>query len=376
MSAQMRVFSGIVINKATGSPIEFATVHLKGTSQWAIADAQGRFVIKNVQDGKNTVEISCLGYVTDTKDIIISKDITNYKASLVEDNLTLESVVVTARENENSATTTRTIDRTALDHVQMVNVADVSSLLPGGATSNPLLTSDQRISIRSGSATEDGNASFGTAVEVDGVRLSSNASFSNFATSSGVKGSTTNNVASSNVESIEVISGVASVEYGDLSSGVVKINTKKGITPYSITLTTNPNTKQASISKGFSLGHNKTGNSNGVMNASAEYTKAITDSRSPYTSYKRQSISLTYSNLFDNGLLSDMPLKFTAGVSGNIGGRNTKADPDSYKDTYTKERDNVIRGNFALDWLLSRPWITNIEFKGKRVHSSAACHIQ
>ena len=369
MCAQMRVFSGIVINKATGSPIEFATVHLKGTSQWAIADAQGRFVIKNVQDGKNTVEISCLGYVTDTKDIIISKDITNYKASLVEDNLTLESVVVTARENENSATTTRTIDRTALDHVQMVNVADVSSLLPGGATSNPLLTSDQRISIRSGSASEDGNASFGTAVEVDGVRLSSNASFSNFATSSGVKGSTTNNIASSNVESIEVISGVASVEYGDLSSGVVKINTKKGITPYSITLTTNPNTKQASISKGFSLGHNKTGNSNGVMNASAEYTKAITDSRSPYTSYKRQSISLTYSNLFDNGLLNDMPLKFTAGISGNIGGRNTKADPDSYKDTYTKERDNVIRGNFALDWLLSRPWITNIEFKGSISYS-------
>ena len=285
MFAQMRTFSGIVINKTTGAPIEFATIHLKGTSQWAVADAQGRFVIKNVQDGKNTVEISCLGYVTDTKEIIISKDITNYKASLVEDNLTLESVVVTARENENSATTTRTIDRTALDHVQMVNVADVSSLLPGGATSNPLLTSDQRISIRSGSATEDGNASFGTAVEVDGVRLSSNASFSNFSTGSGVKGSTTNNIASSNVESIEVISGVASVEYGDLSSGVVKINTKKGITPYSITLTTNPNTKQASISKGFSLGHNKNGNSNGVMNASAEYTKAITDSRSPYTSY-------------------------------------------------------------------------------------------
>ena len=64
-----------------------------------------------------------------------------------------------------------------------------------------------------------------------------------------------------------------------------------------------------------------------------------------------------------------MPLKFTAGISGNIGGRNTKADPDSYKDTYTKERDNVIRGNFALDWLLSRPWITNIEFKGSISYS-------
>ncbi|MGM9735248.1 MAG: TonB-dependent receptor domain-containing protein [Candidatus Cryptobacteroides sp.] len=369
-SAQMRTFSGVVLDKNTDLPVEFATILLKGTEQWAVADENGKFTIRNIQAGKNTLEISCLGYVTKTFDIVISKDIANFKVMLDADNLTLESVVVTSQENENSATTSRIIDRTALDHVQMVNVADVASLLPGGATTNPLLTTEQRFSIRSGGTSETGNATFGTAVEVDGVRLSSNASFSNFATGSGLKGSTTNNISSANIESVEIISGVASVEYGDMSSGVVKVNTKKGITPYTITFTTNPNTKQASVSKGFSLGKNRKGNSNGILNASAEYTYAVTDQRSPYSSYKRQSLSLTYSNIFDNGLLADMPLKFSAGLTGNLGGRNTEADPDSYKGTYTKDRDNVIRGNFSFDWLLSKPWITNLELKGSLSYSN------
>lgn len=97
---------------------------------------------------KNTLSVSCLGFVTDSKTVIISKDLTGYRAFLSEDNLTLEGVVVTAKENENSATTSRTMDRTALDHVQMVSLADIGGLLPGGATANPSLLSAQRFNIR------------------------------------------------------------------------------------------------------------------------------------------------------------------------------------------------------------------------------------
>ena len=110
--------SGSVLNKSTGKPVEYATVLLMSTEQWAVADAEGKFTIQNVQPGKNVISISCLGFVTDTKDIVVSKDIRNYTVSLAEDNLTLESVVVTAQDNSNSATTSRTIDRTALDHIQ------------------------------------------------------------------------------------------------------------------------------------------------------------------------------------------------------------------------------------------------------------------
>ena len=294
LAAQGWTVKGVVLDKKSGKPVEYATVVLSSTEQWALADAQGKFVIKNVPSGKNTISVSCLGYVTDTKEVLISKDIDMYKVSLYEDNLTLESVVVTARENDNSAATSRIIDRTALDHVQVMNVADISSLLPGGTTFSGGLTNQQIFNIRSGS-NETGNASFGTAVEVDGVRISNNSAFSTAGTSSTftLKGATTNNIASSNVESVEVITGVPSVEYGDMTSGVVKINTRKGVTPYTITMSSNPGTKQVSVSKGFGLGKGCRGRSNGVLNASVEYTKSISDQMSPYTSYRRNSLSLT-----------------------------------------------------------------------------------
>ena len=135
--------SGTVLNKKTKAPVEFATVVAVECEQWAVADDKGQFTIKKIPAGKNTISVSCLGFVTDTKTIVISKDLTGYRAFLSEDNLALEGVVVTAKENENSATTSRTMDRAALDHVQMVSLSDINSLLPGGATANPNLLAAQ-----------------------------------------------------------------------------------------------------------------------------------------------------------------------------------------------------------------------------------------
>ncbi len=363
MTAQTFSISGTVLDKVTGKPIEFATIALTKTEQWAVADADGKFTIQNVQKGTNEISVSCLGYVPDTKEINISKDILSYKIFLKEDNLALESVVITAQADDDNATTKHTIDKAALNHIQMMNVADVSSLLPGGATVNPSLITEQRFNIRAGGTTEHGNPFLGTAVEVDGVRISNSASF-DAASSSGIKGATTNNISSTNVESIEIITGVPSVEYGDMTSGVVKINTQKGVTPYTLTFSTNPNTKQASASKGFSLGRSKSGRSHGFLNAGLEYAKSIKDPRSPYLSYDRKQISLTYSNLFSHGVLAELPLRFNIGLTGNIGGMNTSSDPDQYLDSYEKNRDNVLRGNFSLNWLLSKKWITNAELSG------------
>ena len=57
---------------------------------------------------------------------------------------------------------------------QIMNVGEISTLLPGGKTVNSTLINDDRMSLRS-DGSEKGNASFGTAVEVDGVRVDNNA---------------------------------------------------------------------------------------------------------------------------------------------------------------------------------------------------------
>ena len=292
--------------------------------------------------------MSYLGYVTDTQELDVQKSITSLVIALAEDNLRLESAVVTAKENTNSATTSRTIDKAALEHIQLMNVAAVTGLLPGGTTSSGSLTSEQTISLR-------GGGSFNTSVEVDGIRMSNNASFSS---SSGV---TTNNIASSNVESVEIITGVPSVEYGDMTAGVVKINTRKGRTPWQVTMSTSPSTKQVSFSKGFGLGSTRKGRSRGVINASAEYAKSVSTKMSPYSSYDRKQLSLSYSTQLSSGFFSDKPLRLTAGVTGNLGGFDDKSDPDRLLEEFYIGKDNAVRGNVTANWLLSKKWITNVE---------------
>lgn len=371
-AAQGRTFKGTVVDKRTGEPVEFATVLIKATEQWSVTDEKGLFSISGVSAASSKVEIASLGYVTLTREIKFDKAVTEETFLLAEDNLTLESAVVTAQENANSATTSRTIDKTALEHVQVMNVSDIASLLPGGASVNPSLTSDQQISLRAAKG-ESGSASFGTAIEVDGVRLSNNASFTSSdlsGRSGSVKGASTNNIASSNIESVEVITGVPSVEYGDMGTGVVKINTRKGKTPWQVTMSTSPKTKQVSLSKGFSLGTSRSGANLGVLNTSAEYTNSVSDPMSPYTSYDRKQLSLTYSKLFSRGAFDGNPLRISAGVTGNLGGLDDKADPDKMLNTWLVRKDNSIRANFTSDWLLSKPWITNLELSASVLYSN------
>lgn len=357
VQAQKTGFSGVVAEKKSGAPVEYATVLVEATGQWAVTDAQGRFTIQTVSAPKSTVSIASLGYVTLEQVLDFGQLKEPVSFLLEEDNLALNGAVVTAKENEASATTSRTIDKTALEHVQLMNVSGIASLLPGGVTLDNNLVTSREFSIRTGTSAEEGNPSFGTAVEVDGVRLSNNASYADFR-QYGAKGVSTNSIASANVESVEVLTGVPSVEYGDMTSGVVKINTKKGKTPWILTLSTSPKTKQASLSKGFGLGKTKRGTSAGILNAGAEYTRSVSDPMSPYTSYDRKQLSITYSNTLGNV----RPLRFSAGVTGNLGGLDNQADPDKMAGTFVTARDNSIRMNLNANWLLSLPWITNLEF--------------
>ena len=336
--------SGAVVAADSREPVAGAVVTVEGSGLWAVADRNGEFVIGGVQRGRYAISVASLGYVTYVGDIEVANEVMGLKIDLTPDNLEIDEVVVTAREAHGAATTVRTIGSTALEHLQMLNASDVAALLPGGKTVNPDLMTDNVFSLRGG-GTDVGNASFGTAVEVDGVRLSTNSSFGD------MSGASTRNIASSNVESVEVITGVPSAEYGDMTSGIVKINTRKGRTPWAVQLTTNPRTKQASAAKGFDLGGRR-----GVLNVSAEYARATKNPVSPYSSYTRGGLSLNYNNTF-----RDL-LRFNVGVTGNIGGMNTKDDPDAYTGEYEREHDNALRANASLVWLLNRTWITDLSF--------------
>ena len=338
------IISGKTVDAATGEEIAGVAVNLEDTGIWTTTDEKGRFILTDIAPGTYSLDFSCLGYVDRKLEFTIRKDISELVIKLSLNTLALNGVVVTAELDRDGMNTSTKFGSNALEHLQMSNVTDIAALLPGGRTVNPDLTADKRVSVRSGGLAY-GNASFGTALEVDGIRVGNNASFGE------MNGYGTRNISTENVQSIEVITGVPSAEYGDLNSGIVRINTKKGRTPLNVTFSVNPRTYQASASKGIDLQNNR-----GVLNLSAEWTRATQRLSSPYTSYSRRGFSASYSNTFRK------VLKFEAGFTGNIGGMNAKNDPDAYQGTWSKGRDNVFRGNTSLTWLLQKSWITNLKF--------------
>ena len=341
--AQTWSVSGRVTEAGSGSPVIGAVVRIGNDYLWAVSDAEGAFVFRDVQPGKHEMEVSCLGFVSVVREIDVTEDIEGMDFSLKENSLALDEVVVTAQKAKDGLSTSHNLGRDALNHLQLSNMTDVAALLPGGKTINPDLTAENQFSLREGGSNV-GNSAFGTAVEVDGVRIGNNASFGDMG------GVDTRSLAVENIESIEVITGVPSAEYGDLSSGMVKINTRKGRTPVNVTFSVNPRTYQTSVSKGIDLQED-----NGILNISAEWARAVKKLISPYESYTRSGLTLNYSNTFAK------VFRFEAGFTGNVGGMNSKDDPDAYTGEYEKERDNVFRGNTSLTWLLNKSWVTNLK---------------
>ena len=336
---------GKVSDSGTGEAIPGAALTIHGTGLWTVSGNDGEFSFSGLPEGRIVLEASCLGYVSKAFEMDLTTDLSEMDIRLDLNTLALDEVIVTAERSKEDMNTTMTFGSNALQHLQMSNVTDVAALLPGGKTVNPDLTVNNTISVRSGGSSA-GNAAFGTAIEVDGVRLGNNASFGS------PDGAGTRNIPIDNIESIEVIAGVPSAEYGDLNGGMVRIRTRKGRTPVNVTFSVNPRTYSVSASKGIDLQNDR-----GILNVSGEWTRATRQLMSPYTSYTRRGLSLAYSNTFAK------VLRFEAGITGNIGGMNSKDDPDAYTGEYTKVRDNVFRANASLTWLLNRRWITSLSLE-------------
>ena len=142
--------TGIVTEQGTDIPVIGAAVRLGEDYLWTTTDLDGKFSLNKIQLGTYVLEVACLGYVTATIEVDLDKDIENLKITLHESSLALDEVVVTAQKAKDGLSTSHNLGRDALNHLQLSNMTDVVSLLPGGKTVNPDLTTENTFSLRQG----------------------------------------------------------------------------------------------------------------------------------------------------------------------------------------------------------------------------------
>ena len=132
---------GHVIDKATGEHLPYIVVMLKGTTIGVATENTGHYMIRNVPEGNFTVEVSAVGYKTQTREIDIRKG-RSYEVNftLEEDFVQIDGVIVSATRSETtrrmSPTLVNVVGMDTYDRTNATTVAQGLSFQPGVRVEN------------------------------------------------------------------------------------------------------------------------------------------------------------------------------------------------------------------------------------------------
>lgn len=337
---------GFIVNSHNNETIPYASIYCKDMNRGTVSDLNGAFHFSQVKSGRYQLKVSSIGYQSlDT--ILVFGNSRIHVLDLKPLNMKLKEVLVIAQESK-SESTGSVIKRDALFHLQPSSFADILELLPGGMSGSKNLTGMQLITFREagGSASGDYNSSFGAAFVIDGMPISNDGELQ---TVSGTfqgdrlqvmqrnttgKGVDMRMISTDDIESVEVIRGIPSVRYGDLTSGVVNIKRKYYKSPYRLRLKSSPNSKQIALGKGIEIDKSQ------FLNLNFDYIKYESDLRNEKLNYSRLTSSLRYKK---ENTLGKSPSVFKANLDYTGSFDKQKLDPeidypqtDSYNNDYNR----------------------------------------
>lgn len=254
---------------------------------------------------------------------------------------TLSEVIVTAKEQVTPSTTSR-IDRNAMLHLQPTSFTDLLELLPGNISRNPDMSSVNSIALReTGTLDAQGNryistdyaiSSLGTLFLVDGAPTNTDAGLQSEgltvsdATSPAANTISTNRgvdmrtISTDNIESVEIVRGIPSAEYGNLSSGLVNIKRIRRKAPFSFRFKADEHSKLFSAAKGIGFYGDRH-----ILNIDFGYLDSKSDPRVLNDSYHRFTASARVNMRFDN---EDAMTVVNYGIDYTAGLDRSKIDPD------------------------------------------------
>ncbi len=337
LKAQIKI-EGAVKDRATQEPLIGATITIEGSKTIAaVTNIDGLFNL-TIEKGQK-LEITYIGY----KPLVEEAHSGTYY--LESHTTTLNEVVVTAQESQKLSTSS-VIGRQAMDHLQPSSFGDMMELIPGGRAKDPQLGSPNTISLREagGGGANYATSSLGTSFLMDGAPISSNANLqyvSGSTDAQAMKRDFTNqgvdmrSISTDDIERIEIVRGIPSVEYGDLTSGVVKIERKRGNSPLTARLKADMGSYLFFVGKGFEWEPNKL-----TLNLNADYLDSRNDPRNTLENYKRVTVSARIHKSW-SGVRLNTSLSTNVDYTGSFD--NDKTDPDlnegaidTYKSSYNR----------------------------------------
>ena len=271
-SAQIAVSSramitGRVIEATSRRTLNSVTISVEGLPLIATSDSSGQYRLPNVPPGPQVLQARRLGFAS----VRIPVTVPNSGSLTIEISMSavalrMADVHVTADANgraRGELGSASVMTREAIANQGASSLAGVLELVPGVPLQAPGLDQVQQIALRSvptASGTADRLAAFGTLIVLDGVPLSNNANLQTTGPRGEILPSTSagggidiRRIPAAALERVEVIRGVPSARYGDLTQGAIVIDTRAGVVAPELLGHYDPRTSEGNIAGGRSL---------------------------------------------------------------------------------------------------------------------------
>lgn len=267
---------GTVTASTSGAPLADVAVRIEGTGIGVFTDSAGRYRLTGVPPGPAVLRAERIGYATRRIHLnvpgtgTVQRDVTLGEQAIAMEGITVTTDAVSRAEGELG--TASVIDRPAIEHQTAVSLGGILELVPGVELSPPGLAGVQQVALRTtrapifntgrGAPSAADLASFGTLIILDGVPVSNNANLQasdprggglSFTTSAG-GGVDLGQIPASTIERVEVIRGVPSARWGDLTQGAVVVETRAGEVEPELKAQYDARTLETSAVGGASLG--------------------------------------------------------------------------------------------------------------------------
>lgn len=374
LAVNAQVVEGFVKYENTEIPLKNVKVTLLEEGKFTYTDSRGFFSIL----GKGKLQnVSFSSSKMKDETYLLKTDEIHY-IRLYPYSLNLKEINLTAKKKKFSEIE---LKEEALHHLQSFSVSDVFQQLPGQYVRPIQINSYQNIVFRTASSeginspvtNEEafGNKSFGVSVLVNDVVQSNNANMQSYLP--GVQSPFEQNYNSFDVETnryaigdprrtirtnnpnfgfdlrklplgnitkIKVVEGIPSAKYGDLTTGLVLIESKAGEKPFDVTISSRGTVMQVDVSKGFTYGKNGQ-----AINFGFNYLNLNIDPRDYYVNYKRIEGNLLWgARNQKNTLINELGISYSQNID------KAQTDPDNVNQTKVKNHQYAIRLNDKLEW--------------------------